>query len=101
MPLDLKEVTTISASSIQNFILCPRKWFLRYVVGDKKPPSDAMKHGTKVHTDIEEYYTRKKDDFDYPESVECKANGLMPSRDAVDPDSVEMNASDIGLTLGG
>jgi len=43
----------------------------------------------------------KKDDFDFPESVECHANGLMPPRDHVDPGSVEMNASDIGLTLGG
>lgn len=98
---ELKKITTVSASSIATFLDCPRKWYIRYVLGERTPPTPAMLHGTRVHKDIEEYYLRQKDEPETIEAIEAKASGLFPDRYSVDPRHVEYKAEALGLELHG
>ena len=45
----------VSASSIELYRSCPRKWYYRYLLGHKSKPTEAMLRGTKVHEVLEEY----------------------------------------------
>lgn len=99
--MKLRPLTTVSASSITTFLLCPRKWYYRYVLGEKGPQTPAMLHGTAVHADIEAYYRRESADLTYPESIEAQSRGFMPGRSQVDPDLVEFKAADLGLEIDG
>lgn len=44
-----------SASQVDTFRQCPRKWFLHYVAGVKSPPGASQEFGTKIHAEIEGY----------------------------------------------
>lgn len=96
--MQLKEVETFSASSVSTYLDCQRKWWFKYVLGIRVPPSKAMKHGTGVHKDIEGYYLEETP-LTTPEAVELHANGYMPERELVT--GVEFNASELGLELEG
>lgn len=45
-----------SASQINLYNACPRKWFLKYKVGIKEPKTVALTNGSFVHSIIEEFY---------------------------------------------
>lgn len=47
-----------SASQVDCFRQCPRKWFLQYVCGVKTPGSPSQELGTKIHAEIEGYLTK-------------------------------------------
>jgi len=96
--LQLKKVTTTSASSIDKFLTCPRKWWLRYVLGQRGDETEAMRHGTMVHKDIEDYYN-KKTKLTSLEAIEARSQDLLPERSRVI--AVEAKAEDLGLTLHG
>lgn len=40
----------VSASEIEVFDLCPRKWAFGYIEGKRAPPNDAAALGTRVHS---------------------------------------------------
>lgn len=46
-----------SASQVELFRSCPRKWYLQYVCGVKGPPTASQDLGTRVHAAFEEYLT--------------------------------------------
>jgi len=48
-------ITHVSASSIELFKNCERKWYHRYINGHKGETSDAMLRGTRVHEALEKY----------------------------------------------
>jgi len=45
----------VSASSIELYRSCPRKWYYTYMLGRRGKPTEAMLRGTKVHAVLEEY----------------------------------------------
>lgn len=45
----------VSASSIELYRSCPRKWYYRYLLGHRGDTTEAMQRGTKVHEVLEEY----------------------------------------------
>lgn len=45
----------VSASEIEVFDLCPRKWAYVYVEGRRGPPNDAAALGTRVHKILEQW----------------------------------------------
>lgn len=45
----------VSASSIELYRSCPRKWYYRYLLGHRGETTEAMLRGTKVHEVLEEY----------------------------------------------
>jgi len=69
-----KPLTYVSASQIQMFIDCPRKWYLTYVLGMKQPATAAQILGTAIHTEAENYLK-----FQIEPDVSTKA-GLIFSR---------------------
>lgn len=44
-----------SASQIETFLACPRKWAWRYIRGIKSPEQPSAKLGTEMHRVLEEY----------------------------------------------
>lgn len=48
-----------SASQINLYLSCPRKWFMRYKLGIKEPQSIALVKGSFIHEVIEEFYKLK------------------------------------------
>lgn len=46
----------LSASQIETFELCPRKWAWRYLEGYELPSNAAAQFGTEVHEQLENYY---------------------------------------------
>jgi hypothetical protein len=47
--------TQFSASQVDLFRSCPRKWFLQYVAGVRTPGSPSQVLGTKIHSEFEGY----------------------------------------------
>ena len=45
----------VSASSIELYRSCPRKWYYTYLLGRRGKATEAMLRGTKVHELLEEY----------------------------------------------
>ena len=45
----------VSASSIELYRSCPRKWYYTYMLGRRGKATEAMSRGTKVHALLEEY----------------------------------------------
>lgn len=68
----------ISPTQIELFRACPRKWFYRYRMGLKTPPTPAMLYGTKVHDDIEACLTGEKPKLETREAIECSYRGFIP-----------------------
>lgn len=66
-----------SASQIEEWVRCPRRWYNAQVLGLRTPPTDAMTRGTKIHAVLEAHLT-----------------GQAPPADA-DPDHVKRVASAI------
>jgi CRISPR/Cas system-associated exonuclease Cas4 (RecB family) len=53
----------LSASQVQTFSDCPRKWAWRYVAGVEEPPSPAAELGRAVHAELEKYLRGGDIDF--------------------------------------
>lgn len=53
----------LSASQIQTFSDCQRKWAWRYVEGIEEPPSPAAERGKEVHAVLEKYLSGGEIDF--------------------------------------
>jgi CRISPR/Cas system-associated exonuclease Cas4 (RecB family) len=45
----------VSASQVTQFLDCPRKWYLRYVMGFKTPQGPAQLLGSNVHKSLEHF----------------------------------------------
>jgi len=65
----------LSASQIQTFTDCQRKWAWRYVAGIEEPPNAAAEKGKVVHAELEKYL--RGGDIDYTtETGYIAASGL-------------------------
>lgn len=53
----------LSASQVQTFSDCPRKWAWRYVAGVEEPPGPAAELGKLVHATLEKYLNGGEIDF--------------------------------------
>jgi hypothetical protein len=53
----------LSASQVQTFVDCQRKWAWRYVEGIEEPPSAAAELGRSVHAELEKYLSGGEVDF--------------------------------------
>lgn len=53
----------LSASQVQTFSDCQRKWAWRYVEGVEEPPSPAAELGRSVHAELEKYLSGGEIDF--------------------------------------
>lgn len=51
----LKDLTHVSASSIQLHDRCPTRWYYNYLLGIRGKTTDAMTRGSKVHEALEKY----------------------------------------------
>ncbi len=50
------EVESFSATSLQCFLTCPRKYYYRYVLGFKELASKGVNIGSKIHNALKEVY---------------------------------------------
>jgi len=57
----------LSASQIQTFSDCQRKWSWRYTAGVEEPPSPAAELGKSVHAELEKYL--RGGDIDYTTEI--------------------------------
>ncbi len=48
-------LTHVSASQLEEFRRCPRRWYEAYVLKNKMPPSASMEKGTLIHAELEHY----------------------------------------------
>lgn len=53
-----KALTKTSASAIQEFVNCPRRWWQGYVMGARQPATAAMQRGTDIHALVEHYFEK-------------------------------------------
>ena len=53
----------LSASQVQTYVDCPRKWAWRYVEGVEDTPSPAAELGKSVHAELEKYLSGGEIDF--------------------------------------
>jgi hypothetical protein len=53
----------LSASQIQTFVDCPRKWAWRVIEGVEEPPNKSAELGRAVHSELEKYLTGGEIDF--------------------------------------
>jgi hypothetical protein len=53
----------LSASQVQTFVDCQRKWAWRYVEGVEEPPNAAAELGRSVHAELEKYLNGGEIDF--------------------------------------
>ena len=49
------KVMRVSATQLDTYLMCQRKWWLERVEGIKQPPSKSMELGTDVHNIVEHY----------------------------------------------
>ncbi len=57
-PLEIKD---FSATSLQCFLTCPRKFYYRYILGFKETVNEAVNIGSKIHNILKEIYQRTQD----------------------------------------
>jgi len=57
------DLMRLSASQVQTFLDCARKWSWRYVEGIEEPPSPAAERGRAVHAVLEGYLSGGAIDF--------------------------------------
>ncbi len=48
-------LTRVSASQVQDYALCKRKWYISHVLKEKAPETESLRIGTAVHTELEQY----------------------------------------------
>lgn len=53
----------LSASQVQTFVDCPRKWSWRYVMEVEEPPNAAAEQGKAVHAQLQTYLEGGEIDF--------------------------------------
>jgi CRISPR/Cas system-associated exonuclease Cas4 (RecB family) len=53
----------LSASQVQTFLDCQRKWAWRYIAGIEEPPSASAELGRAVHAELEKYLRGGEIDF--------------------------------------
>ena len=51
----MKKLEIISATQIELFRKCPRKWVERYIFQNTEPTTEPMKDGLEVHQAIEAF----------------------------------------------
>jgi hypothetical protein len=66
----------ISASEIEVFDLCPRKWAFGYVEGLRPPPNDSAALGTRVHAILEKWLKDGTPPDTWTPEGEIAASGL-------------------------
>jgi hypothetical protein len=73
----------LSASQINTFRACPRKWAYTYIDGETTPTSDSMLFGTEVHSVLEEYL-KTGEWVGAPDAIACAKQGLasLPGPDS-------------------
>jgi CRISPR/Cas system-associated exonuclease Cas4 (RecB family) len=77
-----RELGTLSASRIETYLTCPRKFWYKYKRGWREPETDAMRIGTRIHTEAERYYKGETDALTNAELIEARSRGLFPPREA-------------------
>lgn len=87
------ELQRLSASSINTFRICPRKWWFKYVAGEKETVGKGAVRGQEGHKRIEHYLTTGENVLD---NLERKAMSFMP-----DPAKPFFPfAVELGITIG-
>lgn len=51
-------LNAVSASQITNFHLCPGRWYFDKKLGMRQPETPEMAEGTRLHTEMEDYYLK-------------------------------------------
>ena len=72
----------VSASSIELYRSCPRKWYYTYMLGRRGKTTEAMLRGTKVHAVLEEYLLNGTTPSGRSQVVKIASPGidLLPAR---------------------
>lgn len=68
-----------SASQVNAFRSCPRKWFNSWILEIRQPETEAMTRGTKIHAALEQYLKNQVIDEDYRQYIEAAEKFLPPS----------------------
>ena len=66
-----------SATSINMYRRCPRKYYLRYIKGLKQKPSIYLIRGSAVHEAIAEFHGMRIKDTRYPERLKATLQSLF------------------------
>lgn len=72
----------ISASSMSSYEMCPKNWYLHYVVKLIDPPNPAFIIGTAYHKCLEDFHNGKKIDA-IIEELKKDLLGDEPTKDAI------------------
>lgn len=66
----------VSASEIETFDLCPRKWAFVYIENKRPPPNDSAALGTRVHAILEKWLKEGAPPDTWTPEGEIAASGL-------------------------
>lgn len=50
------EIKHVSATQMEQFVDCPRKWFYAYPLGQRPPQTEAQGEGERIHKQFEDHY---------------------------------------------
>lgn len=93
------EVKHVSATQMETFVDCNRKWFFAYPLGLRPPQTEAQGEGERIHKQFEDYY-RLDTPPTKPGVVNLLADPWTPSRTA--PVLIEHpNSYQLGLSISG
>lgn len=71
---------SVSASQINTFLDCRRKWYFDKVMGCPQPETEAMGRGTRIHEQMEKWYQFGTEPT-YPSAIAALQLGTVPQRD--------------------
>jgi RecB family exonuclease len=94
-----EELGTLSASRIDTFLTCPRKFWYKYKQGLRKDETDATRKGTRVHEEAERYLKGEIDRLTEPELVLADKQDRFPPRE--DCLFIEEDVEPLGIEIAG
>jgi len=91
------KLTHVSASSIQLFQRCNRRWYYTYLLGIRGKTTDAMTRGSRVHEQLEKYLKdgTKPDENTTAGLIASKGLDLIPKPDK--DNKIELSLSEFPI----
>lgn len=90
----------VSFTQLMTYVRCPEHYLFRYVLGFKKPPGKAMKHGFALHETFQYHFEQKKLDSKGLKINDAKQFFYTAFQNALDDYAMELEETrqELGLS---
>ena len=70
----------VSASQVEEFLRCPRRWFESAILKNRQPETEAMLRGKNFHKAVETYLKTGENTSEFAPLIEAGKEFLPPAR---------------------